>query len=89
MSGVTFVLGNGGIFYRILMGARNHNPCVHFAPDINPAELQLFHLFLLRGFIDGVLLHSINERIYGDKFSYGEFLVFIGGWIMTATIQGQ
>ena len=89
MSGVKCVLVNGGIFYRSLMGARNHNPCVHFAPDINPTELQLFRLFLLRGFIEGVLLHSINERIYGDKFSYGEFLMFIGVWIMTAIIQGQ
>ena len=70
------------------MGARNHNPCIKFPPDIDPTELQLFHIFFFRDLIEGVLLHNINDRIDGEKVSYGVFLVLIGLWLMMVTIQG-
>ena len=70
------------------MGARNNNWCVSFAPDTKTTKLQLFQLFLFGYFIERVLLHNENERIEGEKVSYGWFLVFIGVWIIIATIQG-
>ena len=38
-----------GILWQHLTGTRNHNPCDHFAPDINPTELQMFRQVFLRG----------------------------------------
>ena len=60
------------------MGARNQNMCFRFILDIESIEIQLFQLFFFRYFIEGVLLHSISSIMEGDKFSYREFLVFIG-----------
>ena len=70
--------GHDGIFRRHLTCARNHNPCVHFAPDIDLTELHLFQLFFFMDFKEGVMLHNINERIEGEKVLYGDFIVFIG-----------
>ena len=80
--------GHDGICRRHLIGARNHNACVHFAPDIEPTQLQLFQIFLFRDFIEGVLQHNANERIEGKKVTYGDFIVFIGVWLIVATTQG-
>ena len=55
--------GHSGILHRRLMGARNHNMCVQFAPDIKPTDLQLFQMFSFRSFIEGVLVHNTNGRI--------------------------
>ena len=65
-----------------------HKICVHFTPDIEPTNLQLLCLFFFRYVIHRVLLHNINSRIEVEKASYSQFLVFIGLWIMMATIQG-
>ena len=37
--------GHDRIFRRNLTGARNRNPCVHFAPDDDPKNMQLFQFF--------------------------------------------
>ena len=76
------------IFQWSIGGARNHNPCVHFAPDIDPTKLQLFQMFFFEDIIEGFLLHGINDRIEGKKFPYGKFPVFVRVWLKVATIQG-
>ena len=43
--------GHDENFRRRLTGARNHNLCVHFSPDIDLTKLQLFQMFLFRDFI--------------------------------------
>ena len=50
-------------FLAVCDGQRNHYLCVHFAPDIKPTELQMFHMVFFWHFIERVLLHKINERM--------------------------
>ena len=57
--------GHDGIFQRRLIVARNHNPCVHFAPNIEPTKMQLSQLIIFRYFKEGVLPHNTNARVEG------------------------
>ena len=63
--------GHDGIFWRCLTVKGNHNKGVKFTPYIDPTKLQLSHLILFRYLIYVVLLNNINERVEGEKFSYG------------------
>ena len=61
--------GHDEIFWRHLTSARNHNLFLHFSPDIDMTELQLFQMVFSGISYKEVLLNNIIERI--------EFIVFI------------
>ena len=65
-----------GTFWRRLMSASNHSPCINCYPDICMTNVQLFNIFWFRDFLEGMLQSNINEEIEGEKVLHEEFLVF-------------
>ena len=62
-----------GILRCLLTVARNQITCVHFVPDINPADMKMLYMFFLGYFVEGVLLHNINEIVQQKKTSIWGF----------------
>ena len=80
--------GHDGSCYRKLSGGRDTNASINFPTGVRPTMLQLFEMFFMKNFVMTVLVPEINKKIVGDAVSYGEFLRWIGLWLMMATIQG-
>ena len=57
--------------------------------ELSPTALQVFELFFFKDFIQETLLSLINSCIEeGQEVTYGEFLLFLGLWLLMATIEG-
>ena len=80
--------GHDGICQRRVTNAQNLKAKVKFDACVQPSILQLFEILLFKPFITSVIVPRMNESIHGEETYYGEFLVFLGLWLMMATIQG-
>jgi hypothetical protein len=82
------VFGHSGVCPRRMAGAPNNKAKINFPNGACPTRLQLFELFFPKAYIQEVLLVETNKLLKGKDVTYGEFLQFIGLWLMMATIQG-
>ena len=77
--------GHGGLCYRLIAGAQNSNANLrNFPPGVTPSLLQLFQLMLPKTFLQQVVLPQTNLKLQ-RPVGYGEFLRWIGLWLMMAT----
>lgn len=79
--------GHSGVCYRKMEGATDGKAKINFQND-KPTRLQLFELFFPMEFVKTVIIIETNKQLQGKPLTYGEFLVFIGLWLMMSTIQG-
>jgi hypothetical protein len=80
--------GHSGVCPRRMMGAANNKAKINFANNIHPTRLQLFELFFPMAYVREVLLVETNKILNGKELEYGEFLRWIGLWLLMSTIQG-
>ena len=59
-----------------------------FSATLQPTRLQLFQLLFVKDFITNVILVETNKKLSENPVEYGEFLKWIGLWLLMATIQG-
>lgn len=79
--------GHSGICYRRMDGVMNQKARLHFTSSVQPTRLQLFEIFFPKPYITEILIPETNKNL-SQALNYGEFLVFLGIWLMMATIQG-
>ena len=53
----------------------------------NDYYIQLFEVFPPKELLE-IIIDKVNEKIEGEKLSYGEFLWWIGVWILISTVDG-
>jgi len=58
----------------------------HFPAGMHATVLQLFEMMLPKTFLQEVLLVETNKHLT-QQLQYGEFLRWIGLWLMMATTQ--
>lgn len=68
---------------------RNVTPSLNFKKDIKLSKLQLFELMFPMEFVSSVIIPKINSKIQGKKVTKGEFLRWLGMWLLMATINGK
>lgn len=78
-----------GICPRRSASAHNTQPRLkNFPRDVKPTRLQLFELLFPKTFVLDVILVAINASLNGPSVSYGEFLQFLGIWLIMGCVQG-
>jgi hypothetical protein len=81
--------GHSNICNRKVTGVRDTKASIHIPREVKVTLLRLFELFFFKDFVIDILLPLINNNIApGETVSYGEFLRFIGLWLLMATTQG-
>ena len=81
--------GHSGFCYRKSLSMQNSGAKLNF--HINPTEdnyyLQLFEGFFPKDLLN-MIIEGINTKINRDLVTYGEFLQWIGLWVMVSTVAG-
>ena len=81
--------GHNGLCHRRKASVTNMQARLSLPSELSPTTLQVFELFFFKDFIQETLLSLINSRIEeGQEVTYGEFLLFLGLWLLMATIEG-
>ena len=84
---VLFPWGHDGLCHRLSSGVQNFRASMkHFPVGMHATVLQLFELMLPKTFLQEVLLVETNKHLT-QQLQYGEFLCWIGLWLMMATTQ--
>ena len=81
--------GHSGFCYRKRVSMQNNGTKLNF--HIDPTEddyyLQLFEGFFPNNLLN-TIIEGINTKISSDLVTYGEFLQWIGLWVMVSTVTG-
>ena len=80
--------GEVNICNRKKEGISDNKASLQFPRDMRPTKLQLFELLFPKDYVIEVLLPSINEQLEKDLVTYGEYLRWIGLWLLMSTIHG-
>ncbi|KAG7356336.1 transposase IS4 [Nitzschia inconspicua] len=82
--------GHSGSCNRKKTGPRDYKPRLEFGNNESmPTVLKIFESFFFQSFIKNVIIPATNQTMPGNRpLTYGEFLVFIGLWLLMATIVG-
>jgi Transposase IS4 len=86
----TATLGFSGTCYRRERNALNMNPAVNPpTPEWKPDYVELFLLLFPKQYLIKVILTAINSNPeIGQHVTIGEFLRWLGLWLLMSTIQG-
>ena len=79
--------GHDGFCVRRMTNIANANPKIIFPHNVEPTLLQVFELLFCKQYVEEVLIPATNEKLESE-LTYGEFLVWLGLWLLMATIQG-
>ena len=82
---------HSGDCYRSLAGGRKHKARLSIYTDVKPTIQQLFEMFFFKQYVEGIIIPQTNIRLRQEKHrpvSYGEFLHWLGLWLLMATING-
>ena len=81
--------GHSGFCYRKSLSMQNSGAKINF--HIDPTEddyyLQLFEGFFPKDLLN-TIIEGINMKINSELVTYGEFLRWIGLWVMVSTVAG-
>ena len=81
--------GHSGFWYRKSLSMQNSGAKLNF--HVDPTEddyyLQLFEGFFPKDLLN-MIIEGINTKINSDLVTYGEFLQWIGLWVMVSTVAG-
>ena len=82
--------GHSGICYRKQSTATTIMPAIKIQNKKTETmtRLQLFELFFITDYIKEVILVHINKNINGETVTYGEFLRWLGIWLLIASVVG-
>lgn len=83
--------GHDGICDRRQANIRDVQPSLSIPRDgvASVTILRIFETLFMKTFIVGVLIPQVNSRMGGgEPVTYGEFLRWIGIWLLLATTQG-
>ena len=82
---------HSGDCYRCLAGGRKQKACLSLYADMKPTIQQLFEMFFFKQYVEGIIIPQTNICLQKEKhhpISYGEFLRWLGLWLLMATING-
>ena len=79
--------GSTGICNRRMTGVMNVDATLKNSGNMVLNRYQLFQIFFPMDFVCNVIIEETNKSL-NKPISFGEFLVWIGLWIMMSTIQG-
>ena len=81
--------GHDDFCYRKSSNWGQHCAKLNFPIDStrNDYYIQLFEGFFSEELLE-IIIDKVNEKIEGEKLSYGEFLWWIGVWILVSTVDG-
>ena len=81
--------GHDGLCYRRSSNLGQHHAQLNFPIDStrNDYYIQLCEGFFPKELLE-IIIDKVNEKIEGEKLSYGEFLQWIGVWILISTVDG-
>ena len=82
---------HSGDCYRCLAGGRKHKAHLSIYTDVKPTIQQLFKMFFFKQYVEGIIIPQTNIHLRQEKHrpvSYGEFLRWLGLWLLMATING-
>ena len=68
-----------------------HHFLLSIYTDVKPTIQQLFKMFFFKQYVEGIIIPQTSIRLRQEKhrpISYGEFLHWIGVWLLMATING-
>lgn len=81
--------GHNNICSRRITGVRDNRASVRIPREFPVTMFRLFELFFFKTFVMDTLLPLINSNIApGEVVSYGEFLRWIGIWLLMSCKQG-
>ena len=84
--------GHSGSCFRAMAGGRRLKARISYPPHIRPSLFNLFELFFFTPFVKNVIIPQTNNRLEANGFhrdlSYGEFLRWIGVWLLMSTLHG-
>ena len=83
---------HSGSCFRAMAGERRLKARISYPPHIRPSLFNLFELFFFTPFVKNVIIPQTNNRLEANGFhrdlSYGEFLRWIGVWLLMSTLHG-
>ena len=81
--------GQNGLYYRKLNNIGDHHAHLNFLADPTSSQyyVQLFEGLFSKQLLQ-VIIKKVNENLEGDSLTYGEFLRWIGIWILMSTVDG-
>ena len=83
---------HSGSCYRALAGGRRLKARISYPPHIKPSLFNMFELFFFTSFVKDVIIPQTNRRLTANgihrELSYGEFLRWIGVWLIMSTLHG-
>ena len=78
--------------YRAFAGGCHLNARISYPPHIKPPVFNLFELFFFTTFVKNGIIPQTNKHLTENglqcELSYGEFLQWIGLWLLMSTING-
>ena len=83
---------HSGSCFRAMAGGCRLKARISYPPHIRPSLFNLFELFFFTPFVKNVIIPQANNRLEANGFhcdlSYGEFLWWIGVWLLMSTLHG-
>ena len=83
---------HSGSCFRAMAGGRRLKARISYPPHIRPSLFNLFELFFFTPFVKNIIIPQTNNRLEANGFhrdlSYGEFLRWIGVWLLMSTLHG-
>ena len=83
---------HSGSCFRAMAGGCCLKARISYPPHIRPSLFNLFELFFFTPFVKNVIIPQTNNRLEANGFhrdlSYGEFLQWIGVWLLMSTLHG-
>ena len=83
---------HSGSCYRALAGGRHLKARISYPPHIKPSLFNMFELFFFTSFMKDVIIPQTNTHLTANgihhELSYGEFLWWIGVWLLMSMLHG-
>ena len=80
--------GHSGICYQKSIISNTIMPSLKVRHADSYNRVQLFELLFMKDYIQNVITININKNIKRDKVTHGEFLRWLGIWLLIATVIG-
>ena len=81
--------GHDSVCVRRMLKTNNQYTKLNISWNFMPTKLQLFKILFPKDYIINVVLKETNKTIVGPPVEYGEFLVWLGLWLLMETCQGK
>ena len=82
---------HSGSCYRALTGGHHLKARISYPPNIEPSLFNMFELFFSTGFVKDIIIPKTNMHLTRNgvhhELSYGEFLWWIGIWLIMSTLH--